>query len=300
MSSQGLGITIGGLLVGFGLFFAIFKAVKSLKRYRVKGLIYVLLMAILLSLSGLLYLFNEQLSETFIFILGQIFCLLFGILNVSLLRKTFPGFFAQPFGVLILFNVCIIIISMVLFNIIFEFLTSPSIKYSQFFALLWFLVPLLLAQTIQALLDIPDKYYKAWYYPLFQEITEPTDEELLEPLVISFIFNKNRNTKEFTTFRARAPINMPVGKLFCYFLIDYNDRNPESEIDFLDHENIPAGWVFFKDKKGFFGTRKVVDTDVSVKGNQIRENDILICKRMPRQQKPEPVKDAKKDVKPTS
>lgn len=281
MSSQGLGITIGGLIGGFALFFTLFRVVKSLKRYRIKGLIYILLMAILLSLPGFLYFLKSQVNETLIFVFAQIIWLGVGVVNIFFLKKIFPSFFTQPFVIPVLFNLCIILFTILLLNIIAEYLISPTIRYSQFFGLLWFLVPLVLAQTIRAVQEVPAKIYNAWYYPLHQETQDPSDEELKNPLVISFVFNKNRQTNEYTTFRARAPLNMPVGRLFYFFLNDYNERNPESEINFLDHENIPTGWVFFKDRKGFFSSRKVIDTEVSIKGNDIKENDILLCKRMP-------------------
>jgi len=138
----------------------------------------------------------------------------------------------------------------------------------------------MLDKTVEELLKVPKKEFKLWHYPVNQNIEDPSDEELDNPVIISFIFRKNESSRELTTFRAKAPVGMKVGRLFYYFINDYNDRHPEGAISYINDYNEPYGWIFKKVSNSFFGLKEAIDPDSSVYGNEIRENDLLYCHRI--------------------
>jgi len=127
---------------------------------------------------------------------------------------------------------------------------------------------------------VPQKEYKLWYYPVNQNIDDPSDEELENPIVISFIFKKNEHSNESTTFRAKAPVGMQVGRLFYFFINDYNGRHPEGVISYMNEQNEPYGWIFKKVRNKFLGLKEVIDPESPVYTEEIRENDLLYCQRI--------------------
>jgi hypothetical protein len=138
----------------------------------------------------------------------------------------------------------------------------------------------LIDKTASELLKVPEKEYKLWYYPVDKIIEDPSDEELESPVIISFIFKKNEHSNELTTFRAKAPVSMQVGRLFYFFINDYNGRHPEGVISFTNESHEPCGWIFKKVRNKFLGLKEVIDPDGSVYADEIKENDLLYCQRI--------------------
>ena len=113
-------------------------------------------------------------------------------------------------------------------------------------------------KTVDELLKVPPKKYKLWYYPVDQNIEDPSDEELENPIIISFIFKKNEKSNELTTFRAKAPVGMKVGRLFYFFINDYNDRHPEGAISYLMKTMNPVAGFLKKSGINFWVLKEVL------------------------------------------
>ena len=155
---------------------------------------------------------------------------------------------------------------------------KPEYQYIFAASTIWFLIPLMVVKLYEFMISIPVPIYKKWHYPIDKKMKDPKDEELTNPLVISFEFNKGENVSELSNFRLKAPEKMEFGKLFYFFINDYNDRHPEGEIQFLDNKNNPYGWIFYT-KPNWFGSQNHIDFTRTIEGNNIKENDIIICKR---------------------
>jgi len=112
-----------------------------------------------------------------------------------------------------------------------------------------------------------------------QEVPDPTDKELEAPVVVAFEFQKNQTDKGITNFRAKAPRGMQFGRLFYFFINDYNARHPEETIEYTNASFTPYEWIFFL-KPGFFGGKKYLDPEKSIYHNQIKENSVIVCKRV--------------------
>jgi len=91
---------------------------------------------------------------------------------------------------------------------------------------------------------------------------------------------KRKLGQELTTFRAKAPVGMTLGRLFYFFINDYNSRHPEEPISYTNEKNEADPWVFFKVKNKLFRINEALDQDSSIASNNIRENDVLVCKRV--------------------
>jgi hypothetical protein len=83
-----------------------------------------------------------------------------------------------------------------------------------------------------------------------------------------------------TTFSSKAPVGMRVGRLFYFFINDYNGRHPEGVISYTNEHNEPCGWIFKKVRNKFLGLKEVIDPDSSIYADEIKENDLLYCQRI--------------------
>jgi len=104
-------------------------------------------------------------------------------------------------------------------------ISGKGFNYSFLLAGTFFLLPTMIYHTFEAYHVIPLKEFKKWYYPIGQAIDDPSDRELEGPFVISFEFEKKFDDTTVTTFRAKAPRYMKFGRLFYFFINDYNSRH---------------------------------------------------------------------------
>jgi len=269
-------LAISALLMGF---------VASLKKLFVKNkkkfFLYILVVLVLFAATALLS--NKNVLNDIPlnnFISFQVIFFILGILHVLALRKFFPDLAEKPtdfWG-----EFCYTIVTIFLGLIAFTFVANiykPDFTYIFAASTLAFLIPFMIVKVYEYATAVPVKIYKKWTYPIDKKIKDPKDEELANPLVISFEFNKGKNMDEISNFRLKAPEKMEFGKLFYFFINDYNDRHPEGEIRYMDYKNNPFEWVFFTKPK-WHGGQKYIDFTKTVEANDIKEDEVIICKRI--------------------
>jgi hypothetical protein len=280
MNSESIALKLASLVFSGGILLILFKKIQVLKKYGIVSIIYILLISLLLALPTLFNLFGLNLSDIFLLVCAQVFILIIGILHIVFVPSTLPWYKDQQFSTQTLFVLCILFLAFFFSNLSLTDLQKHELPLVWYLSLLWFLIPLLLNKTVDDLLKVPPKIFKLWYYPVDHNIEDPSDEELENPIVISFIFRKNENSNELTTFRAKAPVGMKIGRLFFFFINDYNGRHPEGTISFTNDKHEPCGWIFNKVRNKFLGLKETIDPDNSVYSNEIRENDLLYCHRI--------------------
>ena len=280
MSSTSIALKVASLVFSGGILLILFKNVKALKKYGLASIIYMLLISLLLAFPTLFNLFPFNASYITMLVCAQVFILIVGILHIVFGPATLPWYKDQSFSLRLLFMMSILFLAYFFSNLSLTDLQDQDYTGLWYLALLWFLVPSLLNETVNELMKVPPRVYKLWHYPVDQNIADPADEELENPIVISFIFRKNDNSGDLTTFRAKAPVGMQIGRLFYFFINDYNGRHPEGTISFIKDSNEPCGWIFKKVRNRFLGLKEVIDPDSSVYSNEIRENDLLYCYRI--------------------
>jgi Type VI secretion system, TssN len=165
------------------------------------------------------------------------------------------------------------------FVLLYTLFNKNKLELLMAFSFLFFIVPYFFFQAYRAAIALPPKIIKEWFYPVGEEIDEPEDSQLRNTRVISFEFQKKTGDSTITNFRAKAPVQMDFGRLFYYFLNDYNERNPMAKVQYVDNKGEPYGWVFYKRNDWYHLSTRYVDAEQTVTSNNIEENDVIICVR---------------------
>ena len=212
--------------------------------------------------------------------------LLFGIIHVTLVRKKY--FYSNAHDrtkVLIgevMFGLSIICFSIVVFSSLQYFISSKD-KNFLFYPLLMstisFFIPFLFLQTFEAALSIPAAEFRTFCYPLQNRIDVPDEKPGEKLLVIGFEIAKKETDARRTYFRAKAPESMLLGELYYHFINDYNEVQSETTIAYTDNEGEAYAW-YFRRKPKWYQRQHVLDPDLSVRENGIRENTVIICERV--------------------
>lgn len=282
LNSNVFKISLGFFFLGSILMGVVKKLRQIFTRNKKVTLLYLLFILITFGLVGLLSsskVLNDTPLSSFIGI--QVIFILLGILHLFTLKRFFPdleedktNFFNE-----FLFTVVIVLVGFFAYiNVIDRF--RPDYSFTFLGAGICFMIPFLVNKLYQFAFNIPVPLYKTWSYPLDGTIKDPTKEELVNPAVISFEFQKAFDDKTITNFRIKAPENMEFGKLFYFFINDYNERHPESTVQFLDpNTQEPQLWNFYF-KPNWYGSSTHIDYTRTVIGNNIKENDVIVCTRV--------------------
>lgn len=127
--------------------------------------------------------------------------------------------------------------------------------------------------------SIPVKLYSKWYYPLGKKYESPKHFELNNMIVLNFLFPKNTREEHMTSFKAKAPKNMDFGRLFFFFINDYNGKKATSKIEITEDSGNPYGWYFYIKPK-WYGSSKPIDFELSVEKNNLEDGDMVVCQRI--------------------
>jgi hypothetical protein len=253
---------------------------KKLKGAVFISLLYIIVTGALIGSSG--FLFNREfiaLSDHVGFYLLNTWILSWGILNVILIKKLLRWSRESSFWTGFLFSVIVALIGGILLLLVFQISNYSTFVGINLTSLLMFILPFIFYGTFTSYLEIPVKILRKWHYPVHDHIEDPLDREMESPLVVGFEFKKKHSDKSMTSFRAKAPKEMVFGKLFYYFINDYNDRNPDEKIEYLNEEKKPIGWIFYF-KPRWFRSIRYIDPEETNSFNFIVENSVIICKRV--------------------
>jgi hypothetical protein len=252
----------------------------SFQPYIKDTVIYLLVAGFLFAIVGFLghgLVFVEPLYS---FIGFQVIFMLLGILHIYFMPK-YMGWATgdRSFWISVLYTFILAIFGFMFFVVIFKWMNKDGYHYIAGASILFFIIPLFVYRTFLKAIDIPPKIFRQWYYPVNVEVQEPDDDKLKNMLVISFEFQKKLNEPHFTNFRAKAPRDMEFGQLFYYFINDYNERHPNSKIEFADNNNGAYGWIFYKKPRWYSISTIYIDSEKTFYANRIRENDVIVCRR---------------------
>jgi hypothetical protein len=279
MKATGLGVLIIFVVIVVVLLSLTLARVKEAKKYKKVTIIYMIITAFSFGIAGLTGFCAIMQNLGAYFILLQVLILIIGILHSYFLYRLIPWTSKNKFIWEFLFSFSIALLGAFFFLLVYNFILHyHALQYVLLAAITWFFVPFFFIQALNRYLLIPGRIFRKWYYPVGKEINDPQDSELVSLLVVSFEFHKKMNDTETTTFRAKAPAHMVFGRLFYYFLNDYNERHREGPIVFSDPEDRPYGWVFYK--TNWLGRKRYIDPDQIIIDNRIRENSVIICQRI--------------------
>ena len=248
-----------------------------------KPILYGILAAVVF--GGLAFLSTLTAFNNYIifWILALIF-LGFGLFHILVFHKKY--FFAPPQNrgtvVLgeILYSLALIFFSLVAFSaLIFFVMDNRSFPfYPMLTSMLDFFVPVSLYSTLEAATRIPDPVFASWIYPINEQIDLPDERPDEKLLVIAFAIAKKAAAPENkTNFRAKAPETMKLGDLYYHFINDYNELHSETIIEFADTHDSHEWW--FRIKPKWYQANRILDPDLTIRENKIKENTVIICER---------------------
>jgi hypothetical protein len=286
LSGDLLKILIVVLVGSIGFYMLLVKVTKKIlggsKSVRRKQNIYLLVGAFIFGLAGCTGYSGIFGDPATFMVMYQVFFFALGVLHYYLITKWFPVPLAEQksFALNFVFSLALCLFGFLLFVFAFGFFNREGYQYLMASSILCFMVPLLVYHSFLKAISIPPPVVKRWFYPVHQQVAEPDDIQLKNMFIVTFRFQKKPGDAYFTSFRAKAPAGMDFGNLFYYFINDYNERNPEDRIEFLDDRGNPQGWTFYKKGKWFNLSAPYLDADQTVVMNGLKENDVIICHRL--------------------
>jgi Type VI secretion system, TssN len=163
--------------------------------------------------------------------------------------------------------------------VIAGFFNELNYKVYLFSTFLFFVIPTLCFTLFETAISIPAKLHKRWFYPLNTKYPAPQASEMRNVIVLNLVFQKKANDKQIINFKVKAPKAFEYGRLFYYFINDYNEKNPNGKINFLDDKEQPFGW-YFHTKPKWFGASEYIDPDEGIDTNNIKDGETIICQRI--------------------
>lgn len=217
-------------------------------------------------------------SHIFMYVLCQFYFLLIGTAHVygmhTYLKWSGDG---KAFWLELLFTFLTSLLGSIGFLLVYRFFSRDGFEYNMATSIYFFIFPWLVYQTFIKALAIPPIVLKQWLYPLQEEILPAPPKGAV--LIISFDLQKQTTDTNTTQFRVKAPIDMEFGRLFYFFVNEYNEKNPDSKIDLTSKTGELNSWIFRKKPKWYTVFTAYIDASRTIVNNRIKENDIIICNR---------------------
>ncbi|NML37677.1 TssN family type VI secretion system protein [Chitinophaga sp. G-6-1-13] len=269
----------GVMAVGSIIVALLSRYIKNFSLFKKKALLYLACMTLIFAvISSIPFLFtHKNLMDQYLFY--QVWFLGLGILHCHFM---YTRFWANEttLGSELAFIVAIWLFGGVGFVLVNRFLDKDAfLYYPMLTSMFAFVLPTFVYKTFEKMMAIPVKVHKWWQYPMYKEVPEVNDDDMRDLIVIGLEMEKGNGDRNRTYFRARTPIKMDLGDLFYHFINDYNDRYPNTPIDFVDDNGQAYGWVFHL-KPRWFGGAKTLDPHKAVFMNGIKENSVIICNRI--------------------
>lgn len=250
-------------------------------KQKYKGRFYTYLFSVAFIYSIIAFLgFNKlfQDNNLYEFVFYQLCSLVIGIIHCSMYRTYFNKFGVKKSGTEYLFALVTVMYSAIPFILIFTFLNGIDFSFLMLGHFLVFFIPTFLNDTFNKAMAIPPKIYKTWQFPEnYKELAGVSDEEMRDLVVFTFLMDKDHHAKKYSVYRAKGPTRVDFGRLFYNFVIDYNERHSEDQIE-IEGTNGLYSWVFFLQPKWYEST-KYIDPDLTLYMNGIEENSVIFCMR---------------------
>lgn len=240
---------------------------------------FVLLSSVILAVPGL----SGAIDTTFtpwLYLISQGYYLLMGILFVQAYEH-FIGRKTEQHKVLlqVLVMLTIVLLGAYLFAILYNLLHKDTLGYIGSTAVLIFFLPAIFYWTYIAFISIPFEIYKVWEYPVNADEINFDGMDFDRLLVLDIEFSKKPDAEERLRVKAKAPAEITLGDWFRKFIDDYNYKFPASTIEYFRNDGAAHSWVFYC-KKSFFHRRRLLDPELTITENKIKEHVKITSKRV--------------------
>ena len=263
-------------LIVIGFFSA---KVKGFKEVRKKFLYYVFIDIVITAIFFLVVYNLKQTTVMFRFIALQCFFLVIGSVHVYLYRDIFKSLKTKKNHIEIIFAFMTALFLSIALTLLIAYNNDFIYLYDFFATLITFILPTFIYLLYNASISIPVALYDKWYYPLTKKYRTASINEFKNMIVLNLYFYKDDKETHITKFKVKAPMNMNYGRLFYFFLIEYNEKNHDKNVKIFNKNKDPYGWCFYTKPKWYAFTKRV-DTELTVENNNLKDNDSIICQRM--------------------
>ena len=224
----------------------------------------------------------ESILEMF-WLFGGIFFIL-GIMHILFIHPRFFHAYRENWiRVLIgevIYGLALILFTIMIFSALQYLLTDKKfLFYPTVMSTLLFFVPLLIYHSFETAYKIPAADFPTWQYPQNRSL-EPLDIYGNDrELIIGFEVSEKASESRKGYFRVRAPETCQLSTLFYHFINEYNDPGNKTKIEYMDDDNEPYRWWFYKRRK-WYQPRKILNPEFSIRESGITENTVIICERI--------------------
>jgi hypothetical protein len=257
---------------------------KISMKQRVKySLVYILLFSLPAFLFTAPSWFNKDfgIDNRWFYILMQVFVLTAGCVHVYMMGKKFGWTNQYSLNQKLILTCTIILTTMVL-----QFIIIFFSKYYSALAFLFptcmfiFLFPLLGITTFDYLISSPSPIYKVWKYPINLQMPDLDMVDFSNAYIVTFELKKKITDDKMTVMKFKAPPDkLAFGDLFYLYMYEYNEKNRDSMIEFVNQQQRHYDWQFYIKPKGFWSNKKYIDSALTVRENKIAENNLIVAER---------------------
>ena len=242
---------------------------------------YILIFSILLALPAALswVLFDQRPA----FYIGvQVYAVLIGILHVWQMGVRFGWRNINSFNQKMNLSLGILLSGMILQAIVIFFCERMSGFWYIFpSSLMLFLFPMLTISTFDFAVNIPPAIFKKWRYQENIIPPESLDFSTSQIIIITFELRKSVRDRDNTSIKFKAPQDrLSFGELFLFYMTEYNERNRENSIQYLDETLRPYDWHFYIKPSKWWQSRDYIDPSLTIRENKILENMTIISERV--------------------
>ncbi|NHN27615.1 TssN family type VI secretion system protein [Flavobacterium jejuense] len=209
----------------------------------------------------------------------QIYFAVAGIIHLKIFHDYFKKFEVKNFisEIAIIFSSSLFLAAFM--YVITKYFSDGEFSFYLLSSLFFFISPSLCYKLFEYSISIPVKLHKRWFYPLNDKYPSPKVSEMKNIIILNLVFQKKATDTQIINFKVKAPRAIDFGRLFYYFINDYNEKNPNSQIHFVDEKNQPYGWYFYSKPK-WFSSSEYIDPELAIDTNNIKDGSTIICQRI--------------------
>ena len=248
-------------------------------KYRKKFLMYSLVQVAIVAIF-LLIIYNLKQSTVMLrYFSLMAYMAVAGALHVYFYRLLFERFESENYFKELGFAIVEAAFLVIPIILVASYFNDYDYMYNYFAVLAAFVFPTALYSLFNFSVAIPTKLYTKWYYPLDKKYEVPTHNELTNMIILNFLFYKNPEEPHLTSFKVKAPKNMQFGRLFYFFVNDYNQKKSANQIEMFHKENESYGW-YFNTKPKWYGATQHINSELTVENNNLNDGDSVLCQRI--------------------
>lgn len=269
------------LAIAIAMIISMFVGMKvpKFRQDKKRFFIYILCQGLMLLIFGAILYNLKETSLNTRFISLQVYLLIAGAIHLIFFHLYFKQFdAAEIYKEIFIAIVTATFLTAFLIMILGHF---QELEYMLYFlgTMLFFLIPTLCFTLFKTAISIPAKLHKRWFYPVNSRYPAPQISEMRNIIIVNLVFQKKANDSQIINFKVKAPRGFDFGKLFYYFINDYNEKNPNSQVHYLDDKNQPYGWYFYTKPK-WFSSSDYIDPELAIDTNNIKDGETIICQRI--------------------